>query len=216
LSLAFGDRWTGRRIVDLGCLEGGYTTEFARLGFEALGIEVRQSNFINCEYVRNSFNLPNLSFARDDVWNIERYGGFDAVFCCGLFYHLDRPREFLRLASSQCKKIILIQTHFSTVLPIDRFDLSPMTMNEGMPGRWYREAGVTPTESDEGDKWGSWDNRKSFWIQREYLIDEIHQNGFDMVFEQYDCLDSPISLSMTEGYYRTDNRCMFVGIRTEV
>jgi hypothetical protein len=25
------------RIVDLGCLEGGYTVEFARLGFQAVG-----------------------------------------------------------------------------------------------------------------------------------------------------------------------------------
>jgi hypothetical protein len=31
------------RIADLGCLEGGYTVEFARMGFQALGLEVRDS-----------------------------------------------------------------------------------------------------------------------------------------------------------------------------
>src|SRR5215831_8569837 len=37
LSLAFGGSLAGRSIVDLGCLEGGYTAEFARLGMERLG-----------------------------------------------------------------------------------------------------------------------------------------------------------------------------------
>lgn len=34
----------GVGLVDLGCLGGGYTLEFARLGNQALGLEVRQSN----------------------------------------------------------------------------------------------------------------------------------------------------------------------------
>ena len=34
----------GKTIVDLGCLEGGYTVEFARAGFEATGLEAREQN----------------------------------------------------------------------------------------------------------------------------------------------------------------------------
>ena len=33
---------SGMRVVDLGCLEGGYALEFARMGFETLGIEARR------------------------------------------------------------------------------------------------------------------------------------------------------------------------------
>jgi hypothetical protein len=33
------------RLVDLGCLEGGYTVEFGRMNFNALSIEVRESTF---------------------------------------------------------------------------------------------------------------------------------------------------------------------------
>jgi hypothetical protein len=32
------------------------------MGFDAVGIEVRDSNFAACQYVRERVNLPNLSF----------------------------------------------------------------------------------------------------------------------------------------------------------
>src|SRR4029453_19344095 len=87
------------RIADLGCLEGGYSVEFVRMGFQTLGIDVRESNIAACRHVQARTNLPNLEFAKDDVWNIDRYGVFDAVFCCGLLYPPHRPRQFLQLLS---------------------------------------------------------------------------------------------------------------------
>src|SRR5271155_3780559 len=41
------------RIADLGCLEGGYTVEFARLGMRALGLDVRELNIDACRYVQS-------------------------------------------------------------------------------------------------------------------------------------------------------------------
>ena len=87
------------RIADLGCLEGGYSVEFARLGFQVVGLEVRESNMAACRFVKERTNLENLEFVRDDAWNLAKYGTFDCAFCCGLFYHLDRPRQFLELLS---------------------------------------------------------------------------------------------------------------------
>ena len=48
LNLVYPHGMQGRTLVDLGCLEGGYALEFARLGFDALGIEARASNFAAC------------------------------------------------------------------------------------------------------------------------------------------------------------------------
>ena len=36
------------RLADLGCLEGGFAVEFARMGFQVLGIEVREANIVYC------------------------------------------------------------------------------------------------------------------------------------------------------------------------
>lgn len=50
------------RVVDLGCLEGGYAVEFAKLGFDTLGIDAREENIQKCNYVKkrsgaNQFEL---------------------------------------------------------------------------------------------------------------------------------------------------------------
>jgi hypothetical protein len=51
---------------------------------EAVGLEVRPNNFANCCYVKERTSLPNLVFVNDDAWNVDKYGVFDIVFCCGL------------------------------------------------------------------------------------------------------------------------------------
>lgn len=102
LNLVFPTNKESFSIVDLGCLEGGYTVEFARMGFNSTGIELRDINFECCKYVESNVNLPNLSFEKNDVMNIDKYDAFDAAFCCGILYHLEKPKYFLeKLAKKQ-------------------------------------------------------------------------------------------------------------------
>jgi SAM-dependent methyltransferase len=204
------------RVADLGCLEGGYAVEFARMGFRVLGVEVRESNFAACQYVKANTALPSLEFVRDDAWNIARHGPFDAIFCCGLLYHLDRPKQFLETLSAVTKKLLILQTHFSTDRANPKFGQSDVVENEGLRGRWFTEFATEDTFRDrEASRWSSWDNRRSFWVKREDLLQAIQGAGFDLVLEQYDSLGTDIVGSMTTGYYSTDDRGMFIGIKTE-
>ena len=227
------------RIADLGCLEGGYAVEFARLGFQTLGLDVREANIDACRYVKSKVALPGLEFVRDDAWNIPTYGTFDAVFCCGLLYHLDRPREFLNTLSAVTKRVLILQTHFSQagdspsiihprrlrralsrVFPLKNtatttHKLSHLSKNEGLPGRWFSEFRNERAFRDRKNRrWASWNNRKSFWVQREFLLQALRESGFDVVLEQFDGLGSNIALEMTEGSYRTSGRSTFIGIKT--
>jgi SAM-dependent methyltransferase len=227
------------RIADLGCLEGGYTVEFARLGFQALGIDVRESNIDACRYVQSKVSLPRLEFVCDDVWNIPAYGTFDAVFCCGLLYHLDRPREFLNVLSSVTNRVLILQTHFSQagdspswihprrlrralgrVFPLKNtatttHKLSYLSENEGLPGRWFSEFRNERAFRDRANRrWAAWNNRKSFWVQREYILQALRDSGFDLVLEQFDGLGSKLAFEMTHGSYRTSGRGTFIGIKT--
>lgn len=226
------------RIVDIGCLEGGYATEFARLGFQSLGLEVRELNIAACNYIKSKTDLPNLQFVQDNALNIADHGVFDAVFCCGLFYHLDNPRKYLQTLSSVTNKLLILQTHFSTISPVDRllklpttvrqsaarvlrrpepvkFQLSAPAEHEGLPGRWFTEFSNDKSFSKrETDKWASWDNRRSFWIQREHLLQEIKDVGFDLVLEEYDNLEPDIAESLLGGAYAATLRGTFIGIKT--
>jgi hypothetical protein len=65
-------------VADLGCLEEGYTVEFARLGLWSLGLDVRESNIEVCRYVQSKTALPNLRFVRDDAAILHRACWADA------------------------------------------------------------------------------------------------------------------------------------------
>jgi SAM-dependent methyltransferase len=205
------------RIADLGCLEGGYAVEFARLGYQVLGLEVRAINLLACQHVKARTNLPNLRFVQDDAWNIGRYGTFDAVFCAGLLYHLDRPRAFLEMLSKVTTRLLILPTHFSLDEPCARFGLSEITENEGLKGRWYTEfASDADFASRDTAKWSSYENKRSFWIRRDQLLQTLHDVGFDTVLEQYDSLGKDIKGGLTEGDYKTNNRSTFLGIKTGI
>jgi SAM-dependent methyltransferase len=213
------------RIADLGCLEGGFSVEFARLGFAVLGLDVRSTNIAACQYVKAKTDLPLLEFVQDDVWNLAKHGPFDAVFCCGLLYHLDRPRKFIELLSAATKKLMILQTHFSVADAPDqlqtpqnagygKFNLSQTTEHEGLQGRWYQEFATDDEfRNRESFRWSSWENKRSFWIQREYLLGTIKQAGFDAVFEQFDGVGEDIAAAMLHGYYKTDTRGTFIGLK---
>lgn len=205
------------RIADLGCLEGGFSVEFARLGFQVLGGDVREGNIAACNYVKSHVDLPELEFTRDDVWNIASHGSFDATFCCGLLYHLDRPRQFLELLARVTRRLLIVQTHFSTEQPNAKHGLSEIAEHEDALGRWYTEFPDDAAFSKRETKvWASWDNRRSFWMKRQFLIQAIKDAGFDLVMEQYDSPGPDIEGSMSFGYYKEDERGTFIGIKTAV
>ena len=217
LNLIYQGNLHGKTIADLGCLEGGYATEFARLGLESTGLEVRSSNIANCNYVKCNVDLPNLRFIQDDVMNIGQYGPFDVLFICGLLYHLDRPRKFLQKAAEVCRKALIIDTHIAPVeqeAAVDFYKLSGSTTNEGLRGRWYPEYDAVPTGVLDAMKWSSWSNNQSFWIEKPYLMQTMADLGFDLVFEQFDC-ERDIAGEYTSGYRRSNSRVFLVGVRSE-
>lgn len=200
------------RVVDLGCLEGGYSVEFARAGYDVVGIEGRQSNVEKCEYVAAALDLPNLRFARDDARNIRSHGSFDAVFCCGLLYHLDRPTTYLQELAAVTRRVLLLHTHYATRddESWDKFRLSPLTVHEGRLGRWYQEwEPDTSPEEVEGLSWSSVGNSSSFWLEKGHLLQAMIDAGFPIVCEQYDFLDDVVGNDYTEDQHRS----FFLGIK---
>ena len=239
LDLVYPGKREHLKLADLGCLEGGYTVEFARLGFQSLGVDVRPLNIEACRYTQSKVNLPNLEFVVDDVWNIQKYGTFDVMFCCGLFYHLDQPRKFLDILSKVTSRVLILDTHFSEAkdapsliqprqlrrfvakfLPLRHnatttHKLGQLTNHEGLQGRWFTEFRTERAFRDRSNRrLASWDNRKSFWIQREHLIGAIKDAGFDLVLEQFDGLAPDIAQTMTKGRYRIHGRSTFIGIKS--
>lgn len=162
----------GSSVADLGCLHGAYAVEFARAGYQVTGIEARPDHIAVCASRAAEAGLGSLRFVQDDVRNIGRLGTFDAVFCCGLLYHLDEPVIFLSLLSQVTRRLLIIQTHFALAGNTD-------SVNEGRPGTWYEEGGPE-------NPWASWGNPRSFWLTRDALLAAVQDAGFDLVAELHD------------------------------
>lgn len=223
------------RVVDLGCLEGGYAVEFAKLGFETLGIEAREENIKKCNFVKNDLGLTNLHFVKDDVRNMANYGTFDIVLCYGLLYHLNDPIAFLKTLSNCTSKLLFLNTHFATERdlrykvgflnkfvwgPIQKrtklfestknYRLSPITYNEGYRGRWLKEYKKNTTR-DKIEKllWTSYNNDRSFWLCKKDLTIALHDVNFNSVFEQFNFTGDMVQHNYTDYF----SRSMFVAVK---
>jgi SAM-dependent methyltransferase len=210
LRIVFGDRDPATiRVADLGCLEGAFAVEFARAGYQTLGIEGRAANYERCQYVGERLGLANLQFVLDDVRNVERHGTFDATFCAGLLYHLDEPVAFLSTLGRVTTRVLLLQTHYA---PDDGAEvpwaLSEFTANEGRRGRWFVEWPEGTPETAQ-DPWASVGNYRSFWLGKRDLLQAMSDAGFTTLFEQYDFLHHQID----DEYITANSRSLFVGVK---
>lgn len=201
------------KLLDLGCLEGGYAVEFARNGFQkVIGIEGRKSNFEKCEAVAHFLNLNNLEFRHDDVKNIKDYKeSFDVVLCLGLLYHLDSPIEFLQTINNLLSDngILFLETHYApknqnehenfflkNVYP-DKKLYEVKYQNETYEGCWWFEY-KSDTPDHKQHPWSAVSNDKSFVPTYQSLVNGIFNTGYKTIY----VIQSPIITELEKTWYR--------------
>jgi 2-polyprenyl-3-methyl-5-hydroxy-6-metoxy-1,4-benzoquinol methylase len=172
------------RILDLACLEGHYTIEFALHGAQAVGIEVREANVSKARFLKEQLGLSNVEFHQDDVRNLSerKYGRFDVVLCAGFLYHLDAPAVFevIQQIHDVCDRLAIFET-FISLQP----KVSATHNGTTYWGNHYIEhrEGVTP-EQKYKDLWASIDNPSSFWLTQASLCNALDHAGFTSVYVQ--------------------------------
>ena len=181
----------GLSVIDLGCLEGAFSLEFARRGAaRVLGVEARPLNARRCEIAASLLGLDNVSFVVDDVDHALESctSPFDVVFASGILYHLSDPAAFLRRARSACSQFALIDTHVAD--PVTPFkDCSPEIVERTSGGQTYRgrtfwEFDLDSAEADRSNMlWAAWGNAESFWPLEEDLVRMILDAGFREVIK---------------------------------
>ena len=86
-------------ILELGALEGAQTFLLAeRPGVKrVLALEGREANLRKARFVRELLRVEKAEFAQANLEeaDLSSHGQFDAVFCCGLLYHLPKPWELI-------------------------------------------------------------------------------------------------------------------------
>jgi ubiquinone/menaquinone biosynthesis C-methylase UbiE len=157
-------------VLELGSLEGGHSLALAKRPrtSRVLALEARIENINRAKLVQRLFSAGNVTFVQANLEqsNIFRdYPNFDAVFCCGLLYHLVRPWELLGQISRVSNGLFL-STHYCLK---DRASI----MQESYEGIWYKEGGALDPLSGL--------SQKSFWPTLESLQSMLYNSGFKAV-----------------------------------
>jgi hypothetical protein len=223
-------------VVDLGCLEGGYSLAFAKMGMQVTGMDAREDNLEKCEWVKSHFDLPNLNYVKDDVKNLANYPKFDIIFCAGLLYHLDEPTAFIKLMHDQSARMTIIHTHYSLEwdsfydnrhqlsfiqraakkifgLPNNHYSqkydyrLSELVVHESYTGRWFYEfSSDTSKEAIEKHSEASYSNHRSFWHTKSEILRCFRDSGYRIIYEQFDFVSEYTGWDYTDKH----DRGMFV------
>ncbi|HEY3305084.1 MAG TPA: methyltransferase domain-containing protein [Candidatus Binatia bacterium] len=186
-----GPDFSGRRIADIGCLEGYFSIECALQGAEALGIDGKLLNVRKCEFVRSVLGVERATFVLGDAMKVTREssGRFDAVLALGLLYHLDDPHTFLANLAGLCDGFVVIDTHVAledqpeSIKEGWRPELSEMrTFTFGgkrYEGRLFREfPSGTARDVKDLSPTASLENELSVWLTEDSLIRMLHDVGF--------------------------------------
>jgi 2-polyprenyl-3-methyl-5-hydroxy-6-metoxy-1,4-benzoquinol methylase len=188
---ACGGSLEGKSVVDLGCLEGGFTLAFAQRGARlALGIEAREVSVRRCELARDLLGLDAAEFVRADIKDeLARRDVFDVVFAAGILYHLADPAAFLRTMRSACRGVALIDTHVADPDRSTHGCSEVVTRSSGertYRGRMFPEYAPDVAEDVKDDLlWAAWSDTDSFWPLEEDLEVMMLDAGFGS-FEKVD------------------------------
>jgi hypothetical protein len=84
-------------VLDVAAHCGVFSLEFAERGFaDVLGIDLRKQNVRQAEFLRQMFDVKQVSFLERNVWDIGDLRPRDVVFCGGLMYHVTYPMKLLQ------------------------------------------------------------------------------------------------------------------------
>ena len=154
------------RVLEPGSLEGAMTVELAKRAREVVGLEARPESVERAEFLKGLFGAENATFHLTDLEedHLSSYGAFDAVFCCGLLYHLPNPRAFVeRLAAASPN--LYLDTQYAR----PEWDL---TFKEGLRGWVRREDSADPRSGVSGT---------AFWPTLDELRRLLSESGYGRV-----------------------------------
>lgn len=105
----------GKKVLELGPLEGGHTCMLEKAGAAQItAIEANSRAFLKCLIVKELFGLQRSRFLCGDFMEYLRQDGpgFDVCLAAGVLYHVQNPVELLALLARRCIGHLLLWTHY--------------------------------------------------------------------------------------------------------
>jgi 2-polyprenyl-3-methyl-5-hydroxy-6-metoxy-1,4-benzoquinol methylase len=110
---ACGGTLVGKRVLDIACNCGGFSTYAAKAGAEyVLGVDIEPHYLKQANFIRDTLGLQNLEFQQLNLEDLDpaKHGMFDLVLCFGILYHLESPVLSLKRISAVTSKVLVVDT----------------------------------------------------------------------------------------------------------
>lgn len=183
----------GRRILELGPLEGSHSMMLDRHGPEVLdAVEANKKAFLRCLIAKEIFGLQRARFHLGDFvkWLERKDPPYDLIVACGVLYHMEEPLRLLELLAARTDNIYFWTHYFDeTAMPPE--DLRRVPFKSQKPP--YKELchevafhGRNVT-LHERSYYGAWKKsaycggpvNRHYWMEKEDLLAVLRVLGFD-------------------------------------
>jgi hypothetical protein len=161
-------------ILELGALEGAQSFILAEHpGVKrVVALEGREANLRKARFVQERLQIRNVEFAQANLEHadLRAFGNFDAIFCCGLLYHLPEPWKLIE----QCPAIapyLFIWTQYA-------MEHEARDVGNGLRGKTHIEGG--PDEPLSGM------SETAIWLTQDSLRTMLAKSGYQKIEFLYD------------------------------
>ncbi|MFO1150438.1 MAG: class I SAM-dependent methyltransferase [Alsobacter sp.] len=174
---------TGKRVLEIGPLEGAHTAMLVRAGAQVDAVEANRLAFLRCLVTKEIMGLAQARFHLGDAVRFleSREDTWDLVVASGVLYHMRDPIRFLELIKARGKAVYL-WTHYYDGEAMDEaarsvFDPAPVLREyEGRPIRlWRRTYRVAPADP----RFCGGPRDEHYWMEKE---------GIEQVLEHPQCI----------------------------
>jgi SAM-dependent methyltransferase len=125
-------------ILELGSLEGAHSFIMAQdPGVKrVVALEGREANLRKARFVQELLQIRNVEFAQANLEHddLAEFGNFDAIFCCGLLYHLPEPWKLIQQCPS-IAPVLFIWTQYTA-------ENEARDVGDGLRGKTHIEGGA--------------------------------------------------------------------------
>ncbi len=98
-------------FLDMGCHSGFFSFDIASRGaLGVTGIELRESNVAQANFLSDFYQVPNVQFQVEDVMAYQAKQPFSVVYNLGLLYHVTCPIELMRKTYDLCSHLAVVDT----------------------------------------------------------------------------------------------------------
>lgn len=156
-------------ILELGSLEGAHSFQLAQHpGVKrVLALEGREANLRKARFLQGLLQIHNVEFRQANLEEtaLATFGNFEAVFCCGLLYHLPEPWKLLAQLPAVAP-LLFIWTQYAP-------ENEAHDIGNGLRGKIHIEGGVDEPLSGMSPT--------ATWLTLDSLCDLLRTSGYKAV-----------------------------------